>query len=94
MPPKLKSVYTLTDEIGKRGFAFVEVEPELNKNMETGEMEVNFRIMEGARVFIDKINITGNNRTYDEVIRREFRINEGDAFNAAKSGLRAAISKI
>ncbi len=79
-----KSVYTLTDEIGKRGFAFVEVEPELNKNMETGEMEVNFRIMEGARVFIDKINITGNNRTYDEVIRREFRINEGDAFNAAK----------
>ncbi len=79
-----KSVYTLTDEIGKRGFAFVEVEPELNKNMETGEMEVNFRVMEGARVFIDKINITGNNRTYDEVIRREFRINEGDAFNAAK----------
>ena len=79
-----KSVYALTEELGKRGFAFVEVEPELNKNMVTGEMEITFRINEGARVFINRINITGNNRTYDEVIRREFRINEGDAFNASK----------
>ena len=79
-----KSVYALTEELGKRGFAFVEVEPELNKNMATGEMEITFRINEGARVFINRINITGNNRTYDEVIRREFRINEGDAFNASK----------
>ena len=79
-----KSVYSLTDEIGKRGFAFVEVDPELDKNMQTGEMKVTFRVKEGARVFINRINILGNDRTYDEVIRREFRINEGDAFNAAK----------
>ncbi|MBP3545739.1 MAG: outer membrane protein assembly factor BamA [Alphaproteobacteria bacterium] len=79
-----KSVYTLTEEIGKKGFAFVEVEPELNKNMQDGTMEIIFRIREGARIFINQINITGNTRTYDEVIRREFRLNEGDAFNAAK----------
>ncbi|MBQ8785574.1 MAG: outer membrane protein assembly factor BamA [Alphaproteobacteria bacterium] len=79
-----KSVYTLTEEIGKKGFAFVEVEPELNKNMQDGTMEITFRIREGARIFINQINITGNSRTYDEVIRREFRLNEGDAFNAAK----------
>lgn len=79
-----KSVYTLTEEIGKKGFAFVEVEPELNKNMQDGTMEITFRIREGARIFINQINITGNTRTYDEVIRREFRLNEGDAFNAAK----------
>ena len=47
-------------------------------------MDITFRIREGARIFIDRINITGNTRTYDEVIRREFRLNEGDAFNAAK----------
>ena len=52
--------------------------------MQTGEMTINFRIKEGARVFINRININGNSRTYDEVIRREFRISEGDAFNAAK----------
>lgn len=79
-----KSVYALTEELGKKGFAFVEVEPVLNKNMQDGTMDVTFRIREGARVFIDRINITGNTRTYDEVIRREFRLNEGDAFNAAK----------
>ncbi len=79
-----KSVYALTEELGKRGFAFVEVAPELNKDMKNGEMTVNFRVKEGARVFIDRINITGNDRTYDDVIRRELRINEGDAFNAAK----------
>ena len=79
-----KSVYALTEELGKRGYAFVEVEPELDRNMQTGEMTINFRIKEGARVFINRININGNSRTYDEVIRREFRISEGDAFNAAK----------
>lgn len=79
-----KSVYALTEELGKKGFAFVEVEPVLNKNMQDGTMDITFRIREGARIFINQINITGNTRTYDEVIRREFRLNEGDAFNAAK----------
>ena len=74
----------MTEELGKKGFAFVEVEPVLNKNMQDGTMDITFRIREGARIFIDRINITGNTRTYDEVIRREFRLNEGDAFNAAK----------
>lgn len=47
-------------------------------------MVLTFNIAEGQRVFVDRINITGNTRTEDEVIRREFRIDEGDAFNAAK----------
>lgn len=79
-----KTVSALTDELGRRGFAFIEVEPELVKNTRTGEINVIFHILEGDRVFVDKINITGNTRTEDEVIRREFRIDEGDAFNAAK----------
>lgn len=79
-----KAVSAITDELGKKGFAFVDVEPLLDKDADTGDMNVTFRITEGPRIFIDKINITGNNRTYDEVIRRQFRLNEGDAFNASK----------
>lgn len=79
-----KGVAAVTDELGKKGFAFVDVEPVLDKDMATGDMNVTFRITEGPRIFIDKINITGNDRTYDEVIRRQFRLNEGDAFNASK----------
>ncbi len=79
-----KSVSALTEELGKKGFAFVDVVPELNKNTATGEIDVTFHIKESERIFVDKINITGNTRTHDEVIRREFRIEEGDAFNGSK----------
>lgn len=79
-----KTVTALTDELGKRGYAFVEVTPDIYKDTETGDADITFRIREGARFFVDRINITGNDRTHDKVIRRELRINEGDAFNASK----------
>lgn len=78
-----RSVYALTEELGKKGFAFVDVTPELEKTS-GNKMVLTFNIAEGQRVFVDRINITGNTRTEDEVIRREFRIDEGDAFNATK----------
>ena len=78
-----RSVYALTEELGKKGFAFVDVTPELEKTS-GNKMVLTFNIAEGQRVFVDRTNITGNTRTEDEVIRREFRIDEGDAFNAAK----------
>lgn len=78
-----RSVYALTEELGKKGFAFVDVTPELEKTS-GNKMVLTFNIAEGQRVFVDRINITGNTRTEDEVIRREFRIDEGDAFNVAK----------
>lgn len=78
-----RSVYALTEELGKKGFAFVDVTPELEKTS-GNKMVLTFNIAEGQRVFVDRINITGNTRTEDEVIRREFRVDEGDAFNAAK----------
>ena len=79
-----KSVYAITDALGKHGFAFVDVEPELSRDAAQSKINLTFRVKEGERVFVDRINITGNTRTEDEVIRREFRIAEGDAFNAAK----------
>lgn len=79
-----KSVTAITDELGKKGFAFVDVVPDLRKNTQTGDVDVVFNIKEGDRIFVNRINIKGNTRTHDEVIRREFRIDEGDAFNVSK----------
>ena len=78
-----KSVYAITEELGKKGFAFIDVTPDIKK-IGDNKLVLTFDIAEGDRVFVDKINITGNTRTEDKVIRREFRIDEGDAFNAAK----------
>ena len=78
-----KSVYAITEELGQKGFAFIDVTPDIKK-IGDNKLVLTFNIAEGDRVFIDKINITGNTRTEDKVIRREFRIDEGDAFNAAK----------
>ena len=79
-----KTIYGITDELGQKGFAFVDVVPVINKDTKTGEIDITFKIREGERIFVDRINITGNNRTQENVIRREFRIDEGDAFNASK----------
>ena len=79
-----KTVSSLTEELSKKGFVFVEVVPNILKDRETGKLNVVFDIKENAKVFVNRINITGNTRTLDEVIRREFRISEGSVFNAAK----------
>lgn len=79
-----KTVEAITEELGKKGFAFVDVVPNLDMNTQTGEIGITLDIKEGDRVFVNRINIKGNNRTHDEVIRREFRIDEGDAFNVSK----------
>ena len=79
-----KSVYEITEKLGQKGIVFADVNSVLTKNTQTGEVEVTFDISEGQRLFIDKINITGNTRTADNVIRREFRVDEGDAFNTSK----------
>lgn len=79
-----QTVSSLTEELGKKGFAFVDVNPEITKDTSTGEADVTFHIKEGSRFFIDRINIKGNTRTQDKVIRRELRIEEGDAFNVSK----------
>ncbi|CAA7617344.1 Outer membrane protein assembly factor BamA [Candidatus Terasakiella magnetica] len=77
-------VQKLTDAVGTKGYAFVDVRPQVNRNRETKTIDVTFDIQEGPRVFVERIDITGNVRTLDQVIRREFRLVEGDAFNTAK----------
>lgn len=77
------TVQALTDEVGRLGYAFVDIQPQINKNPETLTADVTYQINEGQKVYVERIDITGNVRTLDEVIRREFRIAEGDAFNTA-----------
>lgn len=67
---------------GQQGFAFVSVEPRLTRHPETGVVDIEFELIEGPRVFVERIDIRGNSQTLDRVIRRQFHLVEGDAFNA------------
>jgi outer membrane protein insertion porin family len=78
------TVTQLTDALGNRGYAFVDIRPRPNRNREARTVDVAFDIQEGPRVYVERIDITGNVRTLDKVIRREFRLVEGDAFNTSK----------
>jgi outer membrane protein assembly complex, YaeT protein len=77
-------VQNLTDALGSRGYAFVDVRPQVNRDRENKTITITYDIQEGPRVYVERIDITGNVRTLDKVIRREFKLVEGDAFNTAK----------
>ena len=79
-----RSVEALSDAVGLRGVPFVEVRPRVVRDREARRVDITFEIAEGARAYVERIDIQGNSRTADRVIRREFRIAEGDAFNAAQ----------
>lgn len=78
------TVVSLTNEAGNFGYAFIEIRPRVRRDRENFTINVTFEVQEGPRVFVERIDIRGNTRTLDRVIRREFRLVEGDAFNAAK----------
>lgn len=79
-----KTIDRLTEAVGTFGYAFVEIRPRISRNREDKTVDINYVINEGPRVFVERINIAGNIRTLDKVIRREFQLVEGDAFNASK----------
>ncbi|WP_300579380.1 outer membrane protein assembly factor BamA [Phenylobacterium sp.] len=72
---------TLTFAAGAAGFAFVDVRPRYTPNRETRTVDVTFEVDEGPRVYVDRIDIIGNTRTLDYVVRREMNLAEGDAYN-------------
>ncbi len=78
-----RTVQKLTDTVQARGQPFVDVRPRVQRDREKHTIELVFDVTEGPRVYVERIDITGNTRTMDKVIRREFRLAEGDAFNAA-----------
>jgi outer membrane protein insertion porin family len=78
-----KSVEAMTIEASRRGYAFATVRPRGDRNAETRTINLAFVVDEGQRAYIERINIRGNVRTRDYVIRREFDMSEGDAYNRA-----------
>ncbi len=78
------AVTRLNEAAGALGYAFTEIDPAYERNAETRTMGITFRVGETPRTYVDRINVSGNTGTRDKVIRREFRVNEGDAFNAIK----------
>ncbi len=79
-----KSVDLLIKRINDQGYAFVDVDPQVWLDQEKKLVNITYFIGESRRVYINKINIKGNVRTADKVIRREFRLAEGDPYNATK----------
>ncbi len=72
-----KAIDTLTNAAGTRGYAFAEVHPRIKRDHDARTIGVILKIDQGPRVYVENINITGNNRTLDKVARREFRLVEG-----------------
>ena len=78
-----KSVEEMQIEASRRGYAFAVVRPRGDRNFEAHTVSIVFAIDEGPRTYIERINVRGNTRTRDYVIRREFDLSEGDAYNRA-----------
>jgi outer membrane protein insertion porin family len=78
-----KSVEAMTIEASKHGYAFATVRPRGDRDFQRKLINLVFVVEEGARAYIERINIHGNTRTRDYVIRREFDIGEGDPYNRA-----------
>lgn len=78
------AVTNLNEYAGNLGYAFADINPAYNRDPEKKLMNLTIKVNETPRVYVERIDITGNTTTRDKVIRREFRLNEGDAFNAQK----------
>jgi outer membrane protein insertion porin family len=79
-----RAVEALTDSPALAQVPFAEVRPRVTRNREAQTVDIVFDVVEGTRAFVERIEITGNNRTADRVIRREFRLAEGDPFSTAQ----------
>jgi outer membrane protein insertion porin family len=78
-----RAVKAISEELQGRGFPFVEVKPRVQKDAENHTISLVFDVADGPHSYVERINIVGNQRTQDKVIRREFRLAEGDPFNAS-----------
>ncbi len=76
-----KSLQAITTDVMGKGYAFSQVRPQGNRDPATATIGITYVVEEGPRVYIERINVVGNTRTRDNVIRREFDLGEGDAYN-------------
>ncbi|MGE5540082.1 MAG: outer membrane protein assembly factor BamA [Gemmatimonas sp.] len=79
-----ESVNRITDAVIAQGHPFVDVRPNVQRDRDKVVVNISYDVVEGQRLFVERIDIRGNTRTQDKVIRRQFRLVEGDAFNNAR----------
>ena len=79
-----KGISNINDALADQGFGFSEIRPEFNINEEDLSVDLTLNLDEGTKSYLELINITGNSRTLDSVIRREIQLVEGDPFNRFK----------
>ncbi len=79
-----ETIQNLTAAVGNLGYAFVDIRARIERDRENRVIHLTYELQEGPKVYVERIDIQGNVRTLDRVIRREFRLVEGDAFNTAK----------
>ena len=79
-----ESIDKMTDALGDKQYAFVDIRPAVQRNTAEDTIDITFKIGESPRVFVERIDIHGNVRTIDKVIRREMLLAEGDPFNRSK----------
>ncbi len=78
------TVDNLSEAASRLGHAFVQVVPKIEKDRTEHLLDIVFDVRPGPRVYVERIDIRGNLRTRDHVIRREFEVIEGDPFNSEK----------
>jgi outer membrane protein insertion porin family len=75
------AIKAISTRVQDEGFAFAQVQPDVKENHKTHTVGLTFRVIEGPRVYVQRVSITGNTRTEDSVIRRQIELAEGDPFN-------------
>ena len=78
-----KTIEALTIEASRQGYAFAQVRPRAQRDYANRRIAITYYVEEGPRVYVERINVRGNDRTRDYVIRREFDMSEGDAYSKA-----------
>ncbi len=78
-----QTVEYLTDVAGRKGYAFVNVRPRIRRDREKRTVNITYVVNKAPRVYVERIDIIGNVRTHDRVIRREMRLVEGDSYNSS-----------
>ncbi|UKJ72929.1 outer membrane protein assembly factor BamA [Azospirillum brasilense] len=78
------TITKLSNAVGDLQYAFVDVRPRISRNRDNQTIDIVYDIVEGPRVFVERIDVTGNVRTLDKVVRREMLLSEGDPFSTTK----------
>ncbi|HCM83796.1 MAG TPA: outer membrane protein assembly factor BamA, partial [Rhodospirillaceae bacterium] len=86
------TINAITDDLNRKNYAFLQVNPQVRRNEEARTIDVTYTLQDGPKIYVERIDLKGNLRTQDRVIRREFTLAEGDPLNPAK--LRQSETKV